>query len=1385
MLVDPAYPLPPAPEPYNTGPYCAGETIELFTQQQEGLIYAWHSSAFNIPEEGETAAHISSGYSEEYFEYTIDNAKNKKCCADDLYDMYFMDGLYTVSVMNEYGCVRSASTFVEVYPEDISCLSLDVLNLNTNSFENFCAGDDIQIEFSGNYSGLCGLNDSELTISGPTLDNEPVNSGTYIIENIGPEHSGIYTITVSTMCYEITFETDEIIVHDPSVSLQYSYGFCEGDEMIIEPNYSDNIESFEWEGPKFFQSTGPVLERENVVQSMEGIYEIIVTDVFGCSDVASTNVIVFDYLYPGDLTVNSNSPVCSGENVTISAESSYNGPTTYHWYGPDGNPISSEQSITIEDATFNDIGDYMVEVHFNPGINSPCEYLSQTTSVIVTDCEEAFDVSCTQVPVICHDPYNGSIEFSINDGEPPYNAYAYRNGTLLNYIENLDSDGNYTMDLQGVEPNDNPINMVIEDNDGNSSFFTITGGLNYAWDNVITQNNLYYNNQYEDQILCVGDDQNQGLDFYQDFSFDDCIIYTSTYHVSELEDTKWFLNMPNTLEIYNTTIKSGCPDQMWQGIYADGITGDFQSPDDTKVLIENSAICDAMKAVDVFGGGTLTAINSEFINNVYDLLFYDSQTGAITIRNNEFKTNSLLNFQTFYPKSHIYLYKSSDLIFKGNEFKNSLPYDFDPDYPVHKRGVGIDALTSSFTVTPVSQITWEPIGINSENRFEGLFYGIKTDYDCTTPPGIYYNEFENNFRGMYLANTHGSRVLFNDFQTTQEDFYFDEEYAENINGLPDVASTYGMYVNSCRQFSIEENSFKNGDAGIYIYNTGEAEGLNLYRNKFGNEPQSGNPYNMNAATVVVGKNSDYIEGSDEDFGYEGLQTRCNDYTATENAISVINGNMRKLQGVPGGNTDQLAGNQFHETFTNGTEFTTQITPGFEAFDLGTYKYFQHDDFVSDNNGFFRELENYAGVSAYTQGGEGYTSQESCLTNYGGGPIIEPGELIVLIANLQDNLASKQTEYDQMVDNGNTAYLVNLAENMDSPNFLTTTPHLCNDGYLSDTVFEAIINNHNAPRPKIAYLLMENSPLPDNIMEMVENSGYLKNGHKKHIRRKQSGINARVLLEYEMSDIKQEIASIESKMLIHAINNDSVPAYREDVMNYFSNTADMNIENYIDRFNLLMAKNDYAEAQNILNALRNHAISLNNDSVSLEVQRYCDVHDILITVLNDNQNEKTELEQHLAFLRQAAQGFSPWYSGVAETLYEQFTDSVFLEYTPLPQPEVTPKNMVAEQDDDTFTPELNVYPNPTKDELYVEYNFQSETGNGNDLLLAEMGHKQAENCAGGEIAVYTIEGKIIFRKNLNQASGIEIINMNDYKPANYVVEIKDCYGFSKEHKIVKQ
>jgi len=79
---------------------------------------------------------------------------------------------------------------------------------------------------------------------------------------------------------------------------------------------------------------------------------------------------------------------------------------------------------------------------------------------------------------------------------------------------------------------------------------------------------------------------------------------------------------------------------------------------------------------------------------------------------------------------------------------------------------------------------------------------------------------------------------------------------------------------------VEENTFKNGDAGLYAYNNGEAAGLEIYKNYFGNQ-ENPNNYNMIAGTIVVGKNSNWDNQNIPNI-HVGLQTRCNTYSSTQN-----------------------------------------------------------------------------------------------------------------------------------------------------------------------------------------------------------------------------------------------------------------------------------------------------------------------------------------------------------------------------------------------------------------------------------------------------------------------------------------------------------------------
>ena len=191
---------------------------------------------------------------------------------------------------------------------------------------------------------------------------------------------------------------------------------------------------------------------------------------------------------------------------------------------------------------------------------------------------------------------------------------------------------------------------------------------------------------------------------------------------------------------------------------------------------------------------------------------------------------------------------------------------------------------------------------------------------------LYDSIFKNNFRGVHLQGTDGARVLFNYISTTNEPQYF-TMVGYSLNGTPNTDVSYGAYLNSAKNTKFEENTILNGKAGAYVYNLGN-DGSQYYNNNFGLNPDVNAadynlPQGMRAATVVVGQNSDFVYQSSEFPGLNGLQVRCNDYTENNFAISVVNGNMRKNQGAYNGQTDQLAGNQFHKTFINGMEFKAQ------------------------------------------------------------------------------------------------------------------------------------------------------------------------------------------------------------------------------------------------------------------------------------------------------------------------------------------------------------------------------------------------------------------------------------------------------------------------------
>ncbi len=190
-------------------------------------------------------------------------------------------------------------------------------------------------------------------------------------------------------------------------------------------------------------------------------------------------------------------------------------------------------------------------------------------------------------------------------------------------------------------------------------------------------------------------------------------------------------------------------------------------------------------------------------------------------------------------------------------------------------------------------------------------------------------------------------------------------------------------------------------------------------------------------------------------------------------------------------------------------------------------------------------------------------------------------------------------------------------------------------------------------------------------------------------------------------------------------------------------------------------------------------------VASEIQTFCDINDIYLSSIGDTIMSDV-LFANKDFLFAAAQSQSPLYSATAELLYSYTTDSVFYEYTPLPIEIFAPRNIniIEDTEDEKYTI-FEVYPNPTSDVIYVEYDFSQIYDDATKLYLQTLGVEQNGECKYGRILVYSNDAKLLMEIPVENVSGNQKINLRNYVPGQYLIELIDCYGNSKVKKISKK
>lgn len=288
----------------NTGPYCAGATIQL--NAPAGTAYNWTGPG---------------GFTSNLQNPTIPAATTG------------MSGVYDVTV-SIGTCSAAATTSVTV-----NALPTPVPT-NTGAY---CFGNTIQLNVGAF---------STYTWSGPGVFNS--NAQNPSITSAAVSNSGVYSVSVTDANGCVNTNSTTVVVNPLPVILVNAPVVCENTTIGLTATGGT---AYAWTGPAGFTSNTQNPSIPSALTNMTGNYNVTVTDANGCVNTAVATVSVIALPIPSAST---GGPVCDGATLNLNSA----GGTSYAWNGPNGF-TSSVQNPNIPAVTLNANGVYTVVVTAN------------------------------------------------------------------------------------------------------------------------------------------------------------------------------------------------------------------------------------------------------------------------------------------------------------------------------------------------------------------------------------------------------------------------------------------------------------------------------------------------------------------------------------------------------------------------------------------------------------------------------------------------------------------------------------------------------------------------------------------------------------------------------------------------------------------------------------------------------------------------------------------------------------------------------------------------------------------------------------------------------------------------------------------------------------
>lgn len=255
------------------------------------------------------------------------------------------------------GVVISHSITVPVYVWAVTAALKDTA---------ICSGDSTQLTGVGGtaYTWSVVPGGAPITSLSCTTCKSPIAKPSvttkYIVTSNSSSFCGQYTDTV----------TVSVIQNVPSGSSNSPV--CPGDTLRLFANVAGV--TYSWSGPNGFTSNlkNPVIPNSQPGHS--GFYSLVVSNGVCTSQTLILQVVVAT---PAGPTASSNSPVCLGNQVILTATTVSGTTVTYHWSGP-GGYTSTAQNTIKNNAAFTDSGKYIVYA-----MKDGCKTFSDSVNIIV------------------------------------------------------------------------------------------------------------------------------------------------------------------------------------------------------------------------------------------------------------------------------------------------------------------------------------------------------------------------------------------------------------------------------------------------------------------------------------------------------------------------------------------------------------------------------------------------------------------------------------------------------------------------------------------------------------------------------------------------------------------------------------------------------------------------------------------------------------------------------------------------------------------------------------------------------------------------------------------------------------------------------------------